>query len=437
MDNQYKSNYNQNNGYNQNNNYQSYDEYKQNKPEKKSSVGSLLLGILLGIIISVTLVVAGLTGLVGTGFFHISADGIYVTGTSSDDSDGIGSKVEAKLNALDSVLSNKFYFDDVDDEKAANSIYKAYLSSYGDKYTVYYTPEEYKSLVESTSGTFYGIGAVCQKSDEGGIVIVEPYEDAPAYKAGIRKGDRVIKVDGKDIMDMDLSAAVAIIKGDSGTKVTLTVIRDGQTMDISIKRDAVNIKTVDYEMREDSIGYIVISQFDDVTTEQFKSALTDLQNQGMKGLIIDVRSNPGGVLSVVVDIVDEIVPKGLIVYTEDVDGNRKEYNGKSSNELSIPIAVLVDGNSASASEIFAGALQDYGKAKIIGTQTFGKGIVQTIQPLTDGSAIKYTIAKYYTPKGQDIHGHGVTPDIVVEYDGSVDSDNQYDAAMDYVKSQLK
>ncbi len=437
MDNQYNSNYNQNNGYNQNNNYQSYDEYKQNKPEKKSSVGSLLLGILLGIIISVTLVVAGLTGLVGTGFFHISADGIYVTGTSSDDSDGIGSKVEAKLNALDSVLSNKFYFDDVDDEKAANSIYKAYLSSYGDKYTVYYTPEEYKSLVESTSGTFYGIGAVCQKSDEGGIVIVEPYEDAPAYKAGIRKGDRVIKVDGKDIMDMDLSAAVALIKGDRGTKVTLTVIRDGQTMDISIKRDAVNIKTVDYEMREDSIGYIVISQFDDVTTEQFKSALTDLQNQGMKGLIIDVRSNPGGVLSVVVDIVDEIVPKGLIVYTEDVDGNRKEYNGKSSNELSIPIAVLVDGNSASASEIFAGALQDYGKAKIIGTQTFGKGIVQTIQPLTDGSAIKYTIAKYYTPKGQDIHGHGVTPDIVVEYDGSVDSDNQYDAAMDYVKSQLK
>ena len=381
--------------------------------------------------------VAGLTGLVGTGFFHISADGIYVTGTSSDDSDGIGSKVEAKLNALDSVLSNKFYFDDVDDEKAANSIYKAYLSSYGDKYTVYYTPEEYKSLVESTSGTFYGIGAVCQKSDEGGIVIVEPYEDAPAYKAGIRKGDRVIKVDGKDIMDMDLSAAVALIKGDKGTKVTLTVIRDGQTMDISIKRDAVNIKTVDYEMREDSIGYIVISQFDDVTMEQFKSALTDLQNQGMKGLIIDVRSNPGGVLSVVVDIVDEIVPKGLIVYTEDVDGNRKEYNGKSSNELSIPIAVLVDGNSASASEIFAGALQDYGKAKIIGTQTFGKGIVQTIQPLTDGSAIKYTIAKYYTPKGQDIHGHGVTSDIVVEYDGSVDSDNQYDAAMDYVKSQLK
>lgn len=437
MDNQYNNNYNQNNGYNQNDNYQSYEEYKRNTPKKKSSVGSLLLGILLGIIISVTLVVAGLTGLVGSGFFHISTDGIYVTGTSSNDSDGIGSKVEAKLNALDSVLSDKFYFDNVDDETAANNIYKAYLSSYGDKYTVYYTPEEYKSLMESTSGTFYGIGAVCQKSDEGGIVIVEPYTNAPAYKAGVRKGDRVIKVDGKDIMDMDLSAAVALIKGDKGTQVNLTVVRDGQTMDFSITRDAVNIKTVDYEMREDSIGYIIISQFDDVTTEQFKDALNDLQDQGMKGLVIDVRSNPGGVLSVVVDIVDQIVPKGLIVYTEDIDGNRKEYNGKSNNELSIPIAVLVDGNSASASEIFAGALQDYGKAKIIGTQTFGKGIVQTIQPLTDGSAIKYTIAKYYTPKGQDIHGHGVTPDIVVEYDSNADGDNQYDAAMDYVKSQLK
>lgn len=437
MDNQYNNNYNQNNGYNQNDNYQSYEEYKRNTPKKKSSVGSLLLGILLGIIISVTLVVAGLTGLVGSGFFHISTDGIYVTGTSSNDSDGIGSKVEAKLNALNSVLSDKFYFDNVDDETAANNIYKAYLSSYGDKYTVYYTPEEYKSLMESTSGTFYGIGAVCQKSDEGGIVIVEPYSNAPAYKAGVRKGDRVIKVDGKDIIDMDLSAAVALIKGDKGTQVKLTVVRDGQTMDFSITRDAVNIKTVDYEMREDSIGYIIISQFDDVTTEQFKDALNDLQNQGMKGLVIDVRSNPGGVLSVVVDIVDQIVPKGLIVYTEDVDGNRKEYNGKSNNELSIPIAVLVDGNSASASEIFAGALQDYGKAKIIGTQTFGKGIVQTIQPLTDGSAIKYTIAKYYTPKGQDIHGHGVTPDIVVEYDSNADGDNQYDAAMDYVKSQLK
>ena len=191
-------------------------------------------------------------------------------------------------------------------------------------------------------------------------------------------------------------------------------------------------------MRENDIGYILISQFDTVTTNQFKSALDDLTAQGMKGLVIDIRSNPGGVLGIVVDMLDEILPDGLIVYTQDKDGNKTEYKGSNKNELTVPLAVLVDGNSASASEIFAGAVQDYGIGKIIGTQTFGKGIVQTIRPMTDGSAIKYTIAKYFTPKGQDIHGNGVTPDIVIEYEPSDDGsvDNQLEAAMDYVKSQI-
>ncbi len=404
--------------------------------KKKSSAPALIGGVIIGITLTIVVVLLIAAASVQSGYLHLALDGIYVTGTSSNESDGIGSKVEAKLNALDSVLDSNFYFDDVDDEAAENSIYKAYLAAYGDKYTVYYTPEEYKSMLESTTGTFYGIGAVCQKSDDGGVLVVEPYEDAPAYKAGVRKGDRIITVDGKDVTDMDLSAAVALIKGDKGTQVNLTVVRDGNELTFSITRDAVNVQTVEYEMEEDSIGYIAISQFDDVTTEQFKKALSELEKQGMKGLIVDIRSNPGGVLSVVVDICDQIVPKGLIVYTEDADGNRKEYNGTSSTELNIPMAVLVDGNSASASEIFAGVVQDYGKAKIIGTQTFGKGIVQTIQPLTDGSAIKYTVAKYYTAKGQDIHGHGVTPDIVVEYDADSETDNQFDAALEYVKSQI-
>jgi carboxyl-terminal processing protease len=407
-----------------------------NENVKKKHTGTRIGGIVLGVGITLVVGLFGVSSLINRGYIHVAADGIYVTGTASDESDGIGSKVEAKLNALDSVLDSNFYFDDVDDDTAADSIYKAYLAAYGDKYTVYYTPEEYKSMMESTTGTFYGIGAVCQQSDEGGVLIVEPYEDAPAYKAGVRKGDRVIAVDGKDVTDMELSAAVAIIKGDKGTQVTLTIVRGTETMEFTITRDAVNVQTVSYQMEEDSIGYIAISQFDDVTTSQFANALSDLKSQGMKGLIVDIRSNPGGVLSVVVDIVDSIVPKGLIVYTEDANGNRKEYNGTNSSEIEVPMAVLVDENSASASEIFAGVIQDYGKAKIIGTQTFGKGIVQTIQPLTDGSAIKYTIAKYYTAKGQDIHGHGVTPDIVVEYDASSGTDNQYEAALDYIKSQL-
>lgn len=338
---------------------------------------------------------------------------------------------------MNSVLSNKFYFDQADEEKSADSIYKAYLSSYDDKYTVYYTADEYKKLMESTSGKFYGVGALCSINESGGVMVLDAFEDGPAYKAGVRDGDVVIKVDDTDITGMDLSSAVALIKGDKGTQVNLTIVRDDKTYVFSIIRDEIITKTVDYKMMENSIGYIQISQFDEVTTEQFKEALTDLNNQGLKGLIVDIRSNPGGLLNVVVDIVDEIIPKGLIVYTDDVNGNRKEYNGSSDNEITVPMAVLVDGNSASAAEIFAGAVQDYGKGKIIGTQTFGKGIVQTIQPLTDGSAIKYTIAQYYTPKGQVIQGNGVTPNMVVELPKDATEDLQLDAALEYVKGELR
>ena len=418
--------------------YGSYDEYKKNNPKKKSSVPTLLLGVLLGAFITVTLCVLGVSQLVSKGYIHLGVNGeIYVTGTASDESEGIGSKVAGKLNALNSVLSNKFYFDQADEEKSADSIYKAYLSSFDDKYTVYYTADEYKKLMESTSGKFYGVGALCSINESGGVMVLDAFEDGPAYKAGVRDGDVVIKVDDTDITGMDLSSAVALIKGDKGTQVNLTIVRDDKTYVFSIIRDEIITKTVDYKMMENSIGYIQISQFDEVTTEQFKEALTDLNNQGLKGLIVDIRSNPGGLLNVVVDIVDEIIPKGLIVYTDDVNGNRKEYNGSSDNEITVPMAVLVDGNSASAAEIFAGAVQDYGKGKIIGTQTFGKGIVQTIQPLTDGSAIKYTIAQYYTPKGQVIQGNGVTPNMVVELPKDATEDLQLDAALEYVKGELR
>ena len=418
--------------------YGSYDEYKKNNPKKKSSVPTLLLGVLLGAFITVTLCVLGVSQLVSKGYIHLGVNGeIYVTGTASDESEGIGSKVAGKLNALNSVLSNKFYFDQADEEKSADSIYKAYLSSYDDKYTVYYTADEYKKLMESTSGKFYGVGALCSINESGGVMVLDAFEDGPAYKAGVRDGDVVIKVDDTDITGMDLSSAVALIKGDKGTQVNLTIVRDDKTYVFSIIRDEIITKTVDYKMMENSIGYLQISKFDEVTTEQFKEALTDLNNQGLKGLIVDIRSNPGGLLNVVVDIVDEIIPKGLIVYTDDVNGNRKEYNGSSDNEITVPMAVLVDGNSASAAEIFAGAVQDYGKGKIIGTQTFGKGIVQTIQPLTDGSAIKYTIAQYYTPKGQVIQGNGVTPDMVVELPKDATEDLQLDAALEYVKGELR
>lgn len=396
----------------------------------------LLTGIIATFSAMVLIVLSVADVCLKKGYLHIGINGdVYIQSDAVTDESGIGSEVEAKLNAIDSVLDS-FYFEEVDDEKAKDSIYKAYLSSYGDKYTVYYTADEYKKLTETTNGTFSGIGAVCQISSEGGILLVDVYESGAGYKAGLRSGDRIIQVDGTDVTDMDLSSAVALVKGEKGTQVGLKIVRDGTTSDYTVVRDEIEVQTVNYAITEDNIGYISVSQFENVTAKQFKAAIEDLKSEGAKGIIIDIRNNPGGLLTTVISMLKDILPNGLIVYTEDKDGNRKEYSDNDNEELDMPLAVLVNGNSASASEIFAGAIQDYGKGVIVGTQTFGKGIVQTVKPLTDGSAIKFTIAKYFTPKGQDIHGKGVTPDVVVEYDKDADEDTQISAALESVRAQI-
>lgn len=396
----------------------------------------LLTGIIATFSAMVLIVLSVADVCLKNGYLHIGINGdVYIQSDAVTDESGIGSEVEAKLNAIDSVLDS-FYFEEVDDEKAKDSIYKAYLSSYGDKYTVYYTADEYKKLTETTNGTFSGIGAVCQISSEGGILLVDVYESGAGYKAGLRSGDRIIQVDGTDVTDMDLSSAVALVKGEKGTQVGLKIVRDGATSDYTVVRDEIEVQTVNYAITEDNIGYISVSQFENVTAKQFKAAIEDLKSEGAKGIIIDIRNNPGGLLTTVISMLKDILPNGLIVYTEDKDGNRKEYSDNDNEELDMPLAVLVNGNSASASEIFAGAIQDYGKGVIVGTQTFGKGIVQTVKPLTDGSAIKFTIAKYFTPKGQDIHGKGVTPDVVVEYDKDADEDTQISAALESVRAQI-
>lgn len=408
-------------------------------PRKKKSQGfasGMIIGAVSAFMAVILLILSVAAVCIAKGYIHIGVNGdVYIQSDAVTDSDGIGSEVEGKLNAIDSVLES-FYFGDVDDETAKDNIYKAYLSSYGDKYTMYYTADEYKALKESTNGKFYGIGAVCQLSGEGGVLLVDVYDNGAGYQAGLRSGDRVVNVDGRDITGMELSSAVALIKGDKGTSVTLEVIRGTERLTFSAVRDAVEAKTVSYTLLDNNIGYLSISQFEEVTTKQFKAAVEDLQSQGMKGLVIDIRNNPGGLLDTVVGMLKYMLPDGLIVYTEDKQGNRKEYKGQDNDEFNLPLAVIVNGNSASASEIFAGAIQDYGKGTIIGTQTYGKGIVQTVKPLTDGSALKFTIAKYFTPKGQDIHGKGVTPDMVVEYDTDADVDTQLDAAIKNVEAQI-
>lgn len=408
-------------------------------PRKKKSQGfasGMIIGAVSAFMAVILLILSVAAVCIAKGYIHIGVNGdVYIQSDAVTDSDGIGSEVEGKLNAIDSVLES-FYFGDVDDETAKDNIYKAYLSSYGDKYTMYYTADEYKALKESTNGKFYGIGAVCQLSGEGGVLLVDVYDNGAGYQAGLRSGDRVVNVDGRDITGMELSSAVALIKGDKGTSVTLEVIRGTERLTFSAVRDAVEAKTVSYTLLDNNIGYLSISQFEEVTTKQFKAAVEDLQSQGMKGLVIDIRNNLGGLLDTVVGMLKYMLPDGLIVYTEDKQGNRKEYKGQDNDEFNLPLAVIVNGNSASASEIFAGAIQDYGKGTIIGTQTYGKGIVQTVKPLTDGSAIKFTIAKYFTPKGQDIHGKGVTPDMVVEYDTDADVDTQLDEAIKNVEAQI-
>ena len=412
------------------------DEIDRKSDEEKNAGrrSGLLQGFLLGVLLMLAICTVAVAVIYRSGMLIINTDsGIYMNGRSDSayENMGMGSKAAQKLNLIDKVLDD-FYFDDVDDEKVLDNICKAYVNSYGDKYTTYYTAEEFAKFNEANSGEYCGIGVVVRKNDDGNLLVVEPYEGSPGKEAGIRKNDVIISVNGEAIADEDISDIVARIKGKEGTTVDVGIKREGvdDTINMTITRRKVEVKTVEYKMVENSIGYISIDEFDKVTAQQFKKGYDELKSQGMKGLIVDIRSNPGGLLSTVIDMLDEILPDGLILYTEDKYGKRVEYNGTNPNVADVPIAVLVDGGSASASEIFAGAIQDYGIGTIIGTQTFGKGIVQETRRMSDGSAIKFTISKYYTPKGQDIHGHGVTPDVVVELSEEFKNLTEYDEKKD-------
>jgi carboxyl-terminal processing protease len=355
-------------------------------------------------------------------------------------------EIVEKLMVLEEVIDT-YYLDEVDRDAFATGIYKGFISSLDDPYSMYYTKAEYANVIESSSGIYQGIGAVVSQDVKTGIItIVRPYKDGPAYNAGLLPDDIIYKVEGEEVTGEDLSEVVSKIKGKEGTKVNITIYRDGvaDPMDFTLERKKINIPTIEYEMLEDDIGYILIYEFDSITISQFSNALKALEKMGMKGLIVDVRDNPGGLLDSVVKILDRLLPRGLIVYTEDKYKNRTEENAKNPDKFDQPIVVLINGNSASASEIFAGALQDYEKATIVGTTTFGKGIVQRILPLSDGTALKLTVSKYFTPKGRNIHGTGIEPDIEVELSEDLkqlvtiprDDDNQLQKAIEVLKDKM-
>lgn len=345
-----------------------------------------------------------------------------------------------KLEVLEQLV-DKMYFGDVDQEELRSGIYEGYISGLDDPYSVYYDEKATEEMMETTSGEYDGIGAVMSQNLETGVITVsQVYEGSPAEKAGIRAEDILYKVDGEEVTDRELNEVVTDIKGEKGTKVTLTLLRGEKREEIETVavRETLEYRTVSSEMMDDGIGYIQITEFDGVTYDQYTEAYAELEDQGMQGLIVDLRGNPGGNLDTVCDILDTILPEGLIVYTEDKEGTRDEKVSDEEHQIDIPMAVLVNGYSASASEIFSGAVQDYGLGKIVGTQTYGKGVVQQIFDLKDGTSVKLTISEYFTPKGRSIDGEGITPDVEVEYEydeENPDKDNQLEKALDVVREE--
>lgn len=331
------------------------------------------------------------------------------------------------------------YLNEIHSEELVDGLYYGLLESLGDPYSVYYTQEELEDMISQTEGIYYGIGAYIGFNTEANMCYVSKLiKNTPAAASDLSPGDYIVKVDGTDTIGMTSSEIVKLIKGPEGTSVTITVQREGEKnpLDITVARAKIESPTVEYEMLENSIGYIEITEFDDVTYAQYCEAYDTLVARGMKGLILDLRANPGGNVSTVCQIARRLLPEGLIVYTEDKYGQRMEYRCDGTEEIQIPLAVLVDGNSASASEILAGAIKDYGIGKLVGTTTFGKGIVQRIISFSDGTAIKLTISNYFTPNGNYIHGVGIEPDIPVEWDSeqylNEGIDNQKQAAIEYL-----
>ena len=349
-------------------------------------------------------------------------------------------RIDSKIRLLQKVINKNYLFDE-DPEAVENSIYAGMMEGLGDPYSIYYTEDEYKKLTEDSSGTYSGIGALLQQNPETGIcTIIKVFKGSPAEEAGLKNDDILFKVDGNEITGQDLDYFVTTyIRGEEGTDVEITVLRGDKLEEITMKvtRRSIDVPTVEYEMKENDTGYIQISEFELVTEEQFKEAVEALQAQGMKRLIIDLRNNPGGIVQTCVEMLDYMLPDGLLVYTAGRNGVGEKYYSDDGHEVNIPTVLLVNGNSASCSEIFAGAYKDFGRARLIGTQTFGKGIVQFVIPLGDGSAVKVTTQHYYTPNGFDLHGTGIAPDVEIKPEEGDALNGEHDAQLEKAMELLK
>lgn len=359
------------------------------------------------------------------------------------DDKAVNMETQQKLEAIRSLIQDEYlYGDEIEESELQDQLIKGYVSGLGDPYSQYYNEEKTRELFETTTGEFGGIGVVISQDLETQIMsFVNIYEDSPGEKAGFQAGDMLYKVNGEDVTMQALDTVVSKIRGEVGTKVEITVLR-GDAMEEytgTATRAIIEADTVNHEMKENQIGYIRVSGFELVTYEQFEEALTELTTEGMQGLVIDLRSNPGGNLSTVCEMLDLILPEGKIVSIEDKYGKGETYTSDAEHQLNVPLVVLIDGNSASASEIFAGAVQDYDIGTLVGTTTFGKGIVQQIYQMTDGTSLKITTSEYFTPNGRNIHGVGIEPDVEIQYvydAENPEADNQLEKALEIIKSGM-
>lgn len=336
-----------------------------------------------------------------------------------------------KLLGLEELIKEDYY-QEVSEDNLVDGALKGLFEGLDDPYSQYYTVEEFKSLQEQTSGSFVGIGVyIGINPEDNNITIISPIEGSPAYDEGIKAGDVVLSVDGEAVDSSKLDEVTKKIKGKENTYVKLKVKRGNKELDFKVKRQTIVTKSVASEVMDGDVGYLRITSFDENTYEEFKEHLSGLKEQGIKGLVIDLRDNPGGLLDICVDIADDLIGKGTIVYTKDNSGN-KEYYKSDEKELDLPMAVLINGGSASASEILTAALVDNNKAVAIGETSFGKGLVQSVKQLKDGTGYKLTTAQYYTPNGDYINKKGIKPKIKES-----DSEKQMKSAIEYIKGKIK
>ena len=335
-----------------------------------------------------------------------------------------------KMIALENMVEEDFY-QKTDEDKLVTGAIKGMFSGLNDPYSQYYTKEEFDNLTQQTSGSFVGIGVYISPSEEDDhITIIAPIEGSPAEKSGIKAGDKILKVDGKVVSAKNSDEAVSMMKGKKGTEVELTIKRGEQILDVKVTRDKIVSKTVDEKVLDDNIGYIKITSFTEHTNKEFETALKTLKQSNIKGLIIDLRDNPGGLLNVCKDIADSLIGEGTIVYTKDNKGNT-EYLKSDKEKLGLPIVVLTNEGSASASEILTGAIIDNKAGISVGTTTFGKGLVQSVRGLKDGTGYKLTTAQYFTPNGEYINGKGIKPTIEEK-----DEEKQLNVAIDWLKQKI-